>query len=204
MRRFQRHEEARMSRWTWALAVLVFGTGCTESPKQAPAPRAEIRSLGGSTVEVLPTAGQFPYCLMYTISERGVMRQLTMTRENRSIKCETGKPIANTSFRIPANEGKVKAYVIFSNERIPAGPVTQQLYELKGRERISALDMRLPGRVFVEMLEFAPREEGTPVTGGVIDSAGEVPPPPTESTASQPEGSAPAAGGAPTASDAVK
>lgn len=194
-----------MTRWTWALAVLTFGAGCTESPKQPLVPRAEIRSLGGSTVEVLPTNGELPYCLMYTLSERGVMRQLTMTRENRSIKCEPGKPIANTRFRIPADEGKVKALIVFSDERIPAGSVTQQLYELKDRGRITALDMRLPGRAFVETLEFAPTDEGTQVTGDMIDSTtGEVATPPSEGTASQPEGSVPTVGGAPTALDTVK
>jgi hypothetical protein len=180
-----------MTRWTWALAVLVFGAGCTESPKPVQAPRATLRSLGGSTVEVLPTEGQLPYCLLFTLSERGVIRQLTMTRENRSIKCDASKPIANTSFRIPANEGKVRAYVFFSDERIQAGPVAQQLYELKDKERITAMDMRLPGRVFVETLEFAPSEEQAPMTGGVVEPTGEVEPAaaPSDAPPSPPEGS---------------
>ncbi len=190
-----------MTRWTWALAVLVFGAGCTESPKPVQAPRATLRSLGGSTVEVLPTEGQLPYCLLFTLSERGVIRQLTMTRENRSIKCDASKPIANTSFRIPANEGKVKAYVIYSDQRIQAGPVGEQLYELRAKERISAIDMRLPGRVFVETLEFTPKEDSAPVTGGVVDSTGEMVPPPAGGTAAQPEGSLKTGSSAPTASD---
>lgn len=190
-----------MTRWTWALTMLAFGAGCTESQRPTQAPRAELRGHGGSTVEVVPAAGQLPYCLLFTLSERGVIRQLTMTRENRSIRCDTGKPIANTRFRIPANEGKVKAYVIFSDERIQAGPVGQQLYELKDKERISALDMRLPGRVFVETLEFMPKEDSTPVTGGMVDSSGEMALPPSSGTALQPEGSLGAGGSAPTASD---
>jgi hypothetical protein len=169
------------------------------------APRAEIRSVGGSTVEIVPTPGQLPYCLLYTLSERGVIRQLTMTRENRSIKCDTGKPIANTSFLIPATEGKVKAYVIFSDKRIQAGPVGQQLYELRDKERITAIDMRLPGRVFVETLEFMPKEAPTPMTGGMVDSAGEAkPPPPTGGTPAQPEGSIKTGASAPTVSDTVR
>ena len=178
-----------MRQWTWALAVLAFGAGCTESSKQAPAPRAEIRGLGGSTVEVVPKEGQLPYCLLFTLSEKGVIRQLTMTRENRSIKCEASKPIANTSFRIPANEGTVRAYIFFSDERIQAGPVAQQLFELKDKPRITAMDMRLPGRVFVETLEYVPKEDRAPMTGGVVDSTGEVEPAPPGGKAVQPEGS---------------
>lgn len=182
-----------MTRWTWALAVVALGAGCSEGPKTPQPKRAELRSLGGTTVEVVPQAGQLPYCLLYTLSEKGVVRQLTMTRENRSIKCDAGKPIANTSFRIPANEGKVRAYIIFSDDRIQAGPVAQQLYELKDHERISAMDMRLPGRVFVETLDYSPQPDSPPVTGGMVDSAtGEVKtPPPTPAAGTQPEGAAP-------------
>lgn len=59
-------------------------------------------------------------------------------------------------------------YIFFSDDRIPAGPVAQQLYELRSQERINAMDLRLPGRVFVETLEFTPEEGGTPVTGTVV------------------------------------
>ncbi len=163
-----------MTRWTWVLAVLAVGAGCSGKPKQAAPQRAEVRTVGGSTVEVIPAAEQLPYCLLYTLSDKGVIRQLTMTRENRSIKCEAGKPIANTSFRIPANEGSVKVYVIFSDERIQAGPIAQQLVDLKNQPRITAMDMRLPGRVFIETLDFTPKEESKPTTGGVVNSTGEV------------------------------
>ncbi|XXF76477.1 hypothetical protein P2318_25980 [Myxococcaceae bacterium GXIMD 01537] len=177
-----------MKRWTWGLlAVVALGAGCTEPPKQVAAPRAQVRALSGSTMEVVPADGQLPYCLLYTLSEKGVIRQLTMTRENRSIKCESGKPIANTHFRIPATEGKVRAYVIFSDERIQAGPVGQQLYEMRHLERVSALDMRLPGRVFVETLEFTPTADEAPVTGAQVDSTGAT------------EAAAPVDSGAPTA-----
>jgi hypothetical protein len=183
-----------MTRWTWVLAVLAVGAGCSGNTKQAAPPRAELRSVSGSTVEVLPTAEQLPYCLLYTLSDKGVIRQLTMTRENRSIRCEAGKPIANTSFRIPANEGNVKVYVIFSDERIQAGPIAQQLFELKNQPRISAMDLRLPGRVFVETLDFAPKDDGKPVTGGVVNSTGEVKPtePAQEDAKEQPKPPPPA------------
>ncbi|SET25279.1 hypothetical protein [Stigmatella erecta] len=163
-----------MTRWPWAAAVLVLGVGCNREGKEGSTARAELRRVSGSTLEVIPNEGQLPYCLLYTVSQKGVIRQLTMTRENRSIKCETGRPIANTSFRIPAQEGPVKLYVIFSDQRIPAGSVAQQLYELRDRPNLSGMDFRLHGQAFVEQLEFTPEDDGTPVTGGVVGQQGEV------------------------------
>ncbi|WP_224244352.1 hypothetical protein [Hyalangium gracile] len=164
-----------MTRWSWAVAVLALGAGCSKGNDGAQA-RAQIRKVGGSMMEVVPSDGQLPYCLLYTVSQKGIVRQLTMTRENRSIKCDAGRPIANASFRVPVQEGPVKVYVIFSNERIQAGPVAQQLFELQGRERVTGMDFRLPGQAFVEMLEFIPEEGGAPVTGGVVSAGGEVGP----------------------------
>lgn len=187
-----------MTRWRWALAVLALGSGCTESAKKPLPPRAEIRSLGGSTVEIIPAAEQLPYCLVYTLSERGVLRQLTMTPENRSIPCEPGQPIANTRFRIPADEGKVKAVIVFSDQLINAGSVAEQLQDLKDRERITALDMRLPGRAFVETLEFQPTAD----TGETASSTGEENAPPSEATG--PEGHLPVERDAPAAAEALE
>jgi hypothetical protein len=163
-----------MTRWPWAVAVLALGFGCTKGGSEGPPARAQIRKVSGSAMEVIPTEGQLPYCLLYTVSEKGVIRQLTMTRENRSIKCEAGRPIANTSFRVPVQEGKVKVYIIYSDQRVQAGSVAQQLYELRDRPRVTGMDFRLPGQAFVEMLEFTPDESGPPVTGGVVSAGGEV------------------------------
>ena len=163
-----------MTRWPWAVAVLVLGAGCTKDDKGGMPSRAQIRKVSGSTMEVVPNEGQLPFCLLFTVSEKGVIRQLTMTRENRSIKCDPGRPIANTSFRVPTQEGTVKVYVIFSDQRIQAGSVAQQLYELRDRPRVTGMDFRLPGQAFVESLEFIPEEGGAPVTGGVIGAGGEV------------------------------
>ena len=157
-----------MKRWAWAVAVMVVAAGCTQNDKAAPPARAQIRKVSGATMEVVPNEGQFPYCLLFTVSEKGIIRQLTMTRENRSIKCDSGKPIANTSFRVPTQEGKVKVYIIFSDQRIQAGSVAQQLYDLRDKPRLTAMDFRLPGSVSVEMLEFTPQPGGEPVTGAVV------------------------------------
>ena len=192
-----------MTRWPWAVAVLALVAGCTQDNKQAPPTRAQIRKVSGSTMEIVPNEGQLPYCLVYTVSQKGVIRQLTMTRENRSIKCDSGRPIANTSFRVPTQEGPVKVYVFFSDQRVQAGSVAQQLFELQGRPRVTAMDFRLPGQAFVEMLEFIPEAGEAPVTGGVVTPAGEVDPSATgaadEGGTEEMMGSAPATtdGGAP-------
>jgi hypothetical protein len=163
-----------MTRWSWAVAVLVLVAGCTEDKsKSGPPARAQLRKVSGSTIEIVPTEGQLPYCLVYTVSQKGIIRQLTMTRENRSIKCDAGKPVANASFRVPTQEGPVKVYIFFSDQRIQAGSVAQQLVDIQGRERMTAMDFRLPGQAFVEMLEFTPEEGGTPVVGEVVTPGAE-------------------------------
>jgi hypothetical protein len=164
-----------MKRWSAVLAVVgALCVGCDGKKSSDRPTRAQLRKTGAATVEVIPSEGQLPYCMLYTVSEKGVIRQLTLTRENRSIKCDPNKPVANTSFRIPAQEGKVRMYIFFSDDRIPAGPVAQQLYDLRAQERINAMDLRLPGRVFVETLEFSPEESAPSVTGAVVGSHGEV------------------------------
>jgi hypothetical protein len=155
------------------VAVLALGTGFFKDKEEGHA-RAQIRKVSGSTMEVVPTDGQLPYCLIYTVSQKGIIRQLTMTRENRSIKCPSGRPIANTSFRVPAQEGPVKVYIVFSDQRVQAGSVGEQLFELQGRDRVLGMDFRLPGQATVEMLEFIPEEGGAPVTGGMVGAGGEM------------------------------
>ena len=158
-----------MKRWTWAVTIVALGSLACQKESSPPAvARTEIKSMGGSTVEFLPKEGQHPYCLLYTMSEKGIIRQLTMTRENRSIKCEPGKRIYNSSFRIPLEEGKIRAYVIYSDQRIHAGTVAQQLNDLRDKTRVTAMDFRLPGAVAVDMLEFVPQAGGEPVKDAVV------------------------------------
>ncbi|MBJ6759217.1 hypothetical protein JGU66_00490 [Myxococcaceae bacterium JPH2] len=149
-----------MMRWTGALALAALATGCTNNKPPERSARAQVRAIQGAQVEVLPAEGQLPYCLLYSMSEKGVIRQLTMTRENQSVRCEPQKPIGHTRFRIPVQEGKVRLFVFFTDDPIPAGPVAQQLFDLRNQDRISAMDLRLPGKVFVETLEFTPHDGG--------------------------------------------
>jgi hypothetical protein len=186
-----------MTRWPWAVAVLVLGAACTEDKsKSGPPARAQLRKVSGSTIEIVPTEGQLPFCLVYTVSQKGIIRQLTMTRENRSIKCDAGKPIANTSFRVPTQEGPVRVYIVFTDQRVQAGSMAQQLMDKQNQQRLTAMDFRLPGQAFVEMLEFTPEEGGTPVIGEVVTPGGEGEPS-TEEAGGAEEG----IGGAPTDMD---
>ncbi|WP_148282386.1 hypothetical protein [Corallococcus coralloides] len=156
-----------MTRWTGMLTVMALGAGsvsCDDAKPPAKVVRALVKRTGPATMEIIPVEGQLPYCMLFTTSEKGVIRQLTLTRDNRSIRCDANRPVANTSFRVPVKEGKVRVYVFFSDEPVQTAWVARQLYELRDRERITAMDMRLPGRLFMETLEF------TPETGGVADA----------------------------------
>lgn len=162
-----------MKSWIRGALTLALCVACT-NPPPPPVRKVEMRKLTGSTVELIPGDIQpLGYCLLYTISERGVVRQLTMNRGNRSVKCEPGKPIGGVSYRIPLDEGTVRVYVLLSNQRLSAGSVAQQIYELAGKgAKISPLDLRVPGEVKVEVMEFTPQEEVPVSTGAVVGTGG--------------------------------
>src|SRR4051794_14526292 len=83
------------------LLVAACAAGCPDSKPAAGPHRVELKRLSGTTVELVPTSGQMPFCMLYTISDKGVVRQLTMTRENKSVRCEAGQPIGGVPYRIP-------------------------------------------------------------------------------------------------------
>jgi hypothetical protein len=158
----------------WLSVAALALTACQSEPK-LPTHRAEIRKLTGSTVEIVPTEGQLPNCLVYTASDKGIVRQLTMNARNESITCEAGKPIRNTSFRIPVDEGRVRVFVIFSDRKLNAGSMAQQIYELLEKGTPNALDLRAPGQVVAERLEFVPKEDvEPPAVGGMVSPSGEL------------------------------
>ena len=156
-----------MTRWTGLLTVMALSAAfvsCDDAKPPAKRARALVKRTGPATMEVIPTEGQLPYCMLFTMSEKGVIRQLTLTKENRAIRCDANQPVANTHFRVPVQEGKVRVYVFFSDERVAANAVARQLYDLRDHERITAMDLRLPGRIFMETLEF------TPETARIMDA----------------------------------
>jgi hypothetical protein len=122
----------------------------------ASAHRVELRKVGGELVELVPLEGTPPNCLAFSISESGVVRQLTMNPENTSLACAPGRPMGEGPFRIPAREGKVRIYVLFADRPLEAQPIAEQIHELSGKPDLGVLDLRAPGRIVTDMVEFAP------------------------------------------------
>jgi len=132
--------------------VGAFLLGCNKAP--APVHRVELRKLGDDRVELVPLAGAPPRCLAFTIAEKGLVRQLTMSPEKKSLDCPPGRPIGGTSFRIPPTEGKVRIYVFFSDLQLSADSVAHQVSDLSANPSFSVLDLRLPGHVVADVLEY--------------------------------------------------
>ena len=158
----------RNARGLWLTAICL-ASACGKD-KEVPL-RAELRPVSGNTFELIPAEGQLRYCLVFTRSETGVIRQLTMTHENRSVSCEARKPIGGIRYRVPINEGPVRIHVFFSDQPLNAGALAQDLYERKGDPSFQPIDLRLPGKVVVQTLGFTP-SEGMPVQVGAQIGAG--------------------------------
>jgi hypothetical protein len=105
---------------------------------------------------IVPAEHQPPYCLAFTASELSVVRQLTMNPENESLPCPAGEPVGGTDYRIPAAEGKVRVYLVFSDRKLDAGPIAAQIRELGRSGGLTAMDLRAPGQVLLETLAFDP------------------------------------------------
>src|SRR5688572_20433190 len=121
------------------LAVLLglWLIGCEGRPAPA-AHRVELRKTSNDLVELVRKEGISPYCLVYSTAEYGTIRQLTMNETNDSFECPPGAPIGNTPFRIPKSEGKARIFVIFSDQKLPAASVAQQINDL-GKPNFSTL-----------------------------------------------------------------
>ena len=106
---------------------------------------------------MIPAKEQLPYCLLFTTSEKGVTRQLTMTFEDMSVPCEAGTPVGGVSYRIPAGEGSVRVHVIFSDRPLKASSLAQEISVLAtSNPAFSAMDLRAPGKLLTQTLEFTP------------------------------------------------
>lgn len=151
-----------------ALALLV--VACARS--KAPTQRVELRRISGNTVQIVPTENQMPYCLIFTHSGKGVVRQLTMSKGNVSVKCPPGEPVLGLAYRIPVEEGPVKIHIFFSDQRLEAGSVANQLNDM-AKPSFSPIDFRLPGKVVVETLDFVPSEANEPRPGTLVPGPSE-------------------------------
>src|SRR5207244_74088 len=134
--------------------------------------RATLHRTGGTTVEIVPSAGQLQYCLAFTHSAKGVTRQLTMSRSNLSFDCKAGSPIGGVAFRVPLDEGAVKMLVLFTSEPVNAASIAQQLLEYEDLTKLNAMELRLPGRAALELLDFTPEADVAPTTGQVLGGSG--------------------------------
>ena len=132
-----------------------------------PAHRVEIRRISGDTVQIVPSDGQMPYCLVFTQSGKGVVRQLTMSKTNVSVKCPANEPVLGQAYKIPVEEGPVKINVFFSDQRLEAGSVANQLNDM-AKPSFSPIDFRMPGNVVVETVDFIPTESPEPAPGQLV------------------------------------
>ena len=153
------------SRHALAGVALLLLAGCTRS--RPPTQRVQLRRISGDTVQVVPTGGQLPYCLVFTQSQKGVVRQLTMSKSNQSVKCPAGDPVLGLTYRIPVEEGPVKIHTFFSDQRLEAVSVANQLAEMQNPS-FNPIDFRLPGKVVVEAIDFIPSETNEPQPGTLV------------------------------------
>jgi hypothetical protein len=138
--------------------------GCDKpAPPPATGPRVTLVQKGPSSIELIPAADQYPYCLAFTLADKGPIRLLTMTEDRMAPDCPAGQPILATSFRIPPREGKVKIFVVFSDRPLESDPIARQIDDLvHQKEALTAMDLRAPGRVAVDTLEFTPQGPAGP------------------------------------------
>jgi hypothetical protein len=156
--------------WLPALGLLL---GC-QSVSKGPTERVRLNKTGAATFELIPHAQQLPYCLVYSVADTGVIRQLTMNSQNASFECPAQIPVGGRPFKCVVKEGPVTIYVVQTSEVVRAAVVTQQLVEAPRRQAITAMDLRLPGQVTLERLRFAPEEELSGTEGHVVSAKPDV------------------------------
>lgn len=150
------------------LAALCLSVVACEKPAPAAARRATLTRVGGTTFQLVPGEGQLPWCLAYTVSKAGLTRQLTMSRSNQSFECPAGKPVGGRSFKVPLAEGAVKVFVFFTSQPVNAASVSQQILDASDRQALSVMNMRLPGKASLDVLEFVPEEDVAPEVGALV------------------------------------
>lgn len=150
---------------TVAVCAAALTAACTKP--STPPLRMEIRQVTGNTVQFIPAADQLPYCLIFTQSDKGVTRQMTMTQSNQSVSCPAGEPVLGLRFHIPPDEGRVHVRVLFSDHRLQAATLANQVLDM-ANPAFNPMDLRLPGRVLLESIDFMPTEEPSAVTGEMV------------------------------------
>lgn len=141
-----------------ALAPLALAIVVVACSKPAPAPsRVRVEREGSASFRVSPTAGQLPFCLVFSTSSKGVVRQLTMSPKNASVDCTAGAPIGGVTYTAPPSDGATRVYVVFSDQAIEATPIAQQIHEIAEHGGVvTAMDLRAPGQLAIDSFELAP------------------------------------------------
>lgn len=167
-----------MLRTGLCVLALVGVAGCKKDAPVEQPKRITINALGENRVEFVPAEGQLPYCHIFTRSDSGVLRQLTMTHDNLSLPCPGGEPVGRVTFRVPADEGPITALVLFTDQQVNGSSMGLQLLDLPKDQAPSAWNLRVPGRAFTETLRFTPMENAAPIpsapttTGAPVGSDG--------------------------------
>jgi hypothetical protein len=141
------------------LALAAGGLGCSKSEASARAQRVNVVQKSPTSFELVPSEGLPPYCHVFMVTATGYVQHHTATATDDllSLECPAGAVITNRALKVPKREGKVKAYVIFSDQPIEGRPISNQINDLVSqRQPVTAFDLRAPGRVIVETLEFNP------------------------------------------------
>lgn len=154
-------------RGIWLGLLLATALPACSKPGGSGDKRAEVRVMGPASVQIIPAPDQLEYCLVFTASENGIVRRLTMPPNRLAVPCPAGQPIGGLTYRIPPAEGKVKIYVLFSDQQIKGDPIGTQVYEVVSAKRqLTGMDLRVGGKVQIETLEFTPSAVEVPVVQG--------------------------------------
>lgn len=146
----------RLRSGLWMVAMLSV-VGCKKDAPPEQPKRIALNALGDDRVEFVPGDGQFPYCHIFTRSDSGVLRQLTMTQDNLSLPCPAGEPVGQVSFRVPVDEGPVTALVLFTDQQVNGASMGLQLLDLPTSQAPTAWNLRVPGRAVTEIIRFTPK-----------------------------------------------
>lgn len=142
-----------------AIVALAFGVclfGCSKSESAARTTRVTLVQNSPTSFELVASEGQPPYCHVFTVGTRGGIRQHTSTEDGLSPECPAGATLGDAAIHVAANSGKTKVYVIFSDRPLEGGPIALQIQEFVDQKQpVMAVDLRAPGRVVVETLEFS-------------------------------------------------
>lgn len=157
-------------RFLFAAGLLLITVAACKKSAQGVPDRATLNRVGGASFELLPAEGQYPYCLIYSVSRTGLTRQLTMSDSNQSFQCSPGRPVGGRPYKVPLEEGPVRIYVFFTSQSVHAASISQQIIEASNRQALSVMSMRIPGQAALEVLDFTPEEEVAPQVGGLVGS----------------------------------